>query len=211
MWGKWWQCTVNGLPIATDTVGEFPAGSVWQEPGQAESRWNGKSAAADALNEFANSIMCGGDPSFEFYRGNQLVLTLGCQHGRAIRWPDVWPGDGALTEDSADALCEWLSKHGAPRSLEQRNQKKRQRLAAQRRSQRYAQVIPQTMLDRLRKAQSQNEAVAVFQAGPEDRIERVRHYPACPRRTPRRDRHAVLATGPGRLYRCAETDRNRSR
>jgi hypothetical protein len=39
-----------------DTVGEFPAGSVWPELGQDGFRWEGKTAAIDAPDEFVDGI-----------------------------------------------------------------------------------------------------------------------------------------------------------
>ncbi len=54
--------------------------------------------------------MCCGEPSFELYQGDKLVLTLGFHHGQAIRWPEGWPGDGALTRDSASKIKAWLEE-----------------------------------------------------------------------------------------------------
>lgn len=52
--------------------------------------------------------MCCGDPSFEFYQGGKLILTIGYHHGQSLRWPGGWPGDAALTGDSARFLNQWL-------------------------------------------------------------------------------------------------------
>ncbi|MGE3803322.1 MAG: hypothetical protein AB7K24_01470 [Gemmataceae bacterium] len=55
---------------------------------------------------------CCGTPSIEFYRGGQLVVTLGCHHGKFLRWREGWKSDGELTEASAAWLKGWLASHG---------------------------------------------------------------------------------------------------
>ncbi len=67
-----------------------------------------------AINEPKSGFqcMCCGDPSLEFYQKGTLLLTVGYHHGRSIRWPGVWPGDGLLTEASAKTLNGWLADHG---------------------------------------------------------------------------------------------------
>ncbi len=129
-----------------------------------------------AINESHNEFecMCCGDPSFEFYRGEKLVASLGFHHGESIRWPGVWPGDGALTQKSALAVCQWLSKHGAPDSLKQYEAQQRARQAELRRTKQYSRLLPKGVIDRLRTAQSPDEAAAAFQNGPEDKIARAR-------------------------------------
>lgn len=54
---------------------------------------------------------CCGEPSIEFYRGQELVLTLGFHHGRIVRWPGGWPGDALLSSESATYLKQWLAAH----------------------------------------------------------------------------------------------------
>jgi hypothetical protein len=54
---------------------------------------------------------CCGNPSIEFYKKGTLILTLGYHHGRSVRWPEMWPGDGLLTKDSAKVLNEWLAEY----------------------------------------------------------------------------------------------------
>jgi hypothetical protein len=122
------------------------------------------------------SCMCCGDPSFEFYRDAELVLTIGFHHGQSVRWLGGWPGDGALAEASADSLCQWLADNGAPGALEQRTGEKKGHRAAQRRSRRYAELIPEAVLDSLRKSQSQEQAVAAFQAASDDPVARARIF-----------------------------------
>jgi hypothetical protein len=56
--------------------------------------------------------MCCGGPSIEFYRGDELLVTLGCHHGNALRWVEGWRGDGVMTTDSAAELNGWLRANG---------------------------------------------------------------------------------------------------
>lgn len=72
-----------------------------------------------------HDCMCCGNPSFEFFEGDKLLLTVGFHHGRWLRWPGIWPGDGALTEASSDYLCQWLADHGDPTPLNDRDEWKR--------------------------------------------------------------------------------------
>jgi hypothetical protein len=89
-------------------------------------------------------------------------------------WPGIWPGDGALRDKSALAVCQWLAKHGAPASLEQYENGKRAGRAARRRMTEYARLLPGEVLDRASRAQSPDEGFAAFQLLPVNRIERAR-------------------------------------
>ena len=53
---------------------------------------------------------CCGEPSFEFYRGESLVVTVGFHHGESLRWPDGWIGDARLRPKSATFIVDWLAK-----------------------------------------------------------------------------------------------------
>lgn len=53
--------------------------------------------------------MCCGDPSLEFYSGDKLLATLGFHHGQGLRWVGGWPGDAALSPQSASFLVDWLA------------------------------------------------------------------------------------------------------
>jgi hypothetical protein len=61
--------------------------------------------------------MCCGNPSIEFYRGQELVVTLGYHHGRSVRWREGWHGDGRMTPDSAATMNAWLVSHGVKSEL----------------------------------------------------------------------------------------------
>jgi hypothetical protein len=52
---------------------------------------------------------CCGSPSIEFYHGQKLILTLGCHHGRSLRWSGGWPGDARLTSESIAQLSACLA------------------------------------------------------------------------------------------------------
>lgn len=67
--------------------------------------------------EEGGHCMCCGEPSFEFYKGEKLIGTLGFHHGRTLRWPSGWPSDGAINEESAEFFCVFLDKHGDKESL----------------------------------------------------------------------------------------------
>lgn len=65
----------------------------------------------DASSE--TTCACCGKPTIEFYKGGKLYLTLGIQHGKALRWIDgPWEGDGSLTSGSARQFGEWLETRG---------------------------------------------------------------------------------------------------
>jgi hypothetical protein len=107
--------------------------------------------------------MCCGDPTFEFYRGDELVATLGFHHGRSVRWADgVWPGDGMLLQSSAQFLIDWLLKHGYDGPKKQYQEEMAQQKAAQRRWDRAKALMPQAVITALDDAKSEEEAAAAF-------------------------------------------------
>ena len=59
------------------------------------------------------SCNCNGDPRLEFYREEQLVITISFQHSKRLRWRNgLWPGDALLTPESADLLCDFMAGEG---------------------------------------------------------------------------------------------------
>jgi len=120
--------------------------------------------------------MCCGEPSFEFYRGEELIATLGFHHGRSLRWPDGWPGDGMLTGESADFFVQWLADHGVRGPLEEREHTKKQEAATRRRFERYEAILPPEVLDGLNLAESAEDAKEAFVDGIEDETERIVVY-----------------------------------
>jgi hypothetical protein len=107
--------------------------------------------------------MCCGDPTFEFYRGGELVATLGFHHGRSVRWWDgVWPGDGMLLQSSAQFLIDWLATHGYDKPKKQYQEAMAEQKAAQRRWDRAKALMPQAVLTALEDAKSEEEAAAAF-------------------------------------------------
>lgn len=69
---------------------------------------------------------CCGGPTIELSRGGELAMVLSVHHGQLLRWGG-WPGDARLTPDSADALCDWLSAHGAPSESPRQGEARRAR------------------------------------------------------------------------------------
>jgi tetratricopeptide (TPR) repeat protein len=57
---------------------------------------------------------CLGGPTLELYRDQELVATIGLQHGRAIRWKR-WKHDAQLGD--GQALNVWLTDHGIERAF----------------------------------------------------------------------------------------------
>ncbi|MEE9367275.1 MAG: hypothetical protein V3V05_00270 [Pontiella sp.] len=55
--------------------------------------------------------MCCGTPTFEFYKDEQIVVSLGFHHGQSLRWAinSQWTSDARLTEKSAEYLIHWLA------------------------------------------------------------------------------------------------------
>jgi hypothetical protein len=53
--------------------------------------------------------MCCGEPSLEFYKDGNLILTLGYHHGNSLRWVEGWPADGMMTAACAEDLRRWLA------------------------------------------------------------------------------------------------------
>jgi hypothetical protein len=96
--------------------------------------------------------MCCGEPTIEFYKGSELVASLGFHHGRSIRWPGGWPGDALLRPDSADFLCQWLADNGIKGPLEERERGRKAAMAAARREKRYRDLLPEGVYDRMKAA-----------------------------------------------------------
>jgi hypothetical protein len=106
--------------------------------------------------------MCCGSESFEVYRGEALLGTIGFHHGRSLRWPGGWPADGALTDDSAERLVRWLADHGMPGPAQERALAQKRRRAADRRLERYRQILGAQVFERIARTRSLKEAVAIF-------------------------------------------------
>jgi Leucine-rich repeat (LRR) protein len=76
--------------------------------------------------------MCCGDPSLEFFEGDKLLLTLGFHHGQGLRWVDGWPGDAALSPESAAFIVDWLARRNVRGPTEERQAQREQELARER-------------------------------------------------------------------------------
>lgn len=120
-------------------------------------------------SESGGHCMCCGDPTFEFYKGDQLVAMIAFHHGRSVRWSGgTWPGDGMLTSTSANYLIDWLAKHGYTGPQEEALRARRQALAAKRRRDRYNAILPPAVSEGMKDANSMEEAVIVFEKNAPD-------------------------------------------
>jgi tetratricopeptide (TPR) repeat protein len=57
---------------------------------------------------------CLGGPTLELFADQELVATIGLQHGHSIRWAH-WKHDARLRD--GEALTDWLTRHGVEASL----------------------------------------------------------------------------------------------
>lgn len=91
--------------------------------------------------------MCCGDPSLEFYRGDELRVTLGFHHGHGLRWSEGWPGDAMLSSESSDLLCALMAKHGYTGPQEERQREKRSDEAAERYWEAFFAIVPKAVME----------------------------------------------------------------
>lgn len=64
--------------------------------------------------------MCCGNPTVEFYRGEELVAEVGFHHGKSLRWSG-WSGDVLVADEVIGDLCRWMESHGAEAACEGRD------------------------------------------------------------------------------------------
>jgi hypothetical protein len=71
--------------------------------------------ASIEINEAGSDslCMCCGTPTFEFYRDEKLLESVGVQHMLALRWRS-WPVDARLTPRSLRLFDQWMTKRGIP-------------------------------------------------------------------------------------------------
>lgn len=89
--------------------------------------------------------LCCGDPTFEFYDGDRMVAMVGFHHAQGLRWSEGWPGDAALTPQSATALVEWLANHNVSGPADERRAQDEEAQAAQRRIKRATSGMSKTL------------------------------------------------------------------
>lgn len=119
---------------------------------------------------------CCGEPSFEFYSGETLVAVLGFHHGDAVRWPDEWPGDAALTRRSSAALCQWLADHGVRGPLEELERSQRAEEEAQRKQAAIEKILTKEVFEELQSARSLPDLIAIFEREYPDVADQGRLY-----------------------------------
>ena len=119
--------------------------------------------------------MCCGNPTFEFYKNDELIETVGFHHGQSLRWDmGQWPGDGELTNDSAEYLCILLDKHGINEPLAQKKYTQQQEIALQAEKELMAVILPQNISQLLGKAESGKDQVNAFISGEKDKDKRIK-------------------------------------
>lgn len=115
-------------------------------------------------SESGGYCMCGGNPTFEFYRNDKLVAMIAFHHGRSIRWADgTWPGDGMLTEQSSSYLVDWLAKQHFTGPQTELFEGRRRAAALQRRNDRYQALLPPVVWNALVELDDFGELTAVFE------------------------------------------------
>jgi len=98
------------------------------------------------VSENRGACMCCGKPTIEFYKGGKLYLTLGIQHGKALRWLDgPWDGDGTLTSESARKFGEWLEKRGVNGPEADRKESEAAAAQARRSEERWLDAMPSSL------------------------------------------------------------------
>ena len=96
--------------------------------------------------------MCCGEPSLEFYKGDQLITTLGFHHGRSLRWPEGWPGDALLTTVASDSICDLLARHGIDEPKKELEASRKREAATRRLWAAYSSLAEESLLEQLRVA-----------------------------------------------------------
>lgn len=130
---------------------------------------NGAEAVSKVINHIAiaeehsgGHCMCCGEPSFEFMKDGKIVLTLGFHHGQGVRWPEGWPGDAAITPESAERLCLWLDQNGVKGPLAELEESRRAEAAMRRLWDRYGEILSPAMMQKVEAARSAEDLVKAF-------------------------------------------------
>jgi hypothetical protein len=99
------------------------------------------------INEAASGFhcMCGGEPTFEFYNNDKMIVVVGFHHGRSLRWKEGWPGDAMLTPESSKFYCEYLAAHGVKGPQEELEKSRLQEAARDQRFAVYKKLIPENV------------------------------------------------------------------
>jgi len=104
------------------------------------------------------SCACCGNPTFEFYAGDQLLAMVGYHHSQSLRWAGgQWPSDALLTGSSQDFVVSWLANNGVDGPRREQEEKQKQRDEQARRQRRYREIIPEQTLQAAIEARSTTE------------------------------------------------------
>lgn len=117
--------------------------------------------------------MCCGEPSLEFMKDGKIILTLGFHHGQGVRWPGGWPGDAAITPESAERLCKWFDKNGVKQPLADLEEGRRSEAAMRRLWEEYQGILSAAMMEKVNAARSAEDLVKAFQEVYPDATERA--------------------------------------
>ncbi|MFZ2653561.1 MAG: hypothetical protein WAX69_01475 [Victivallales bacterium] len=125
------------------------------------------------IKEFIDSIkidekrsggrwMSGYWPVFEFYEGTEMTSCGAINQGTYFRW-SKWPGDGFLTEESAEYLLKLLEKHEiGGKNREDRERLRKEREVTERRMERYRKILPESLRKDFNEAGSEIEMREAF-------------------------------------------------
>jgi hypothetical protein len=124
-WGYWpFACGPTRGQLLTEAEGADRIIVVHGTLGPESSRY-GKPAfeirGADVVEDFLQTVdwvgttgrcACGGNYRINLYRGDQLLVSLGCHHGRFLRLDPWRQTDVEMTEDSRQAVAYWFAGRG---------------------------------------------------------------------------------------------------
>jgi hypothetical protein len=108
--------------------------------------------------------MCCGEPSLEFFKGSELLATIGFHHSQSLRWSEGWPGDAALAPKAAEWICRWLAKNGVPDPLKQWEENRKKAAAMESRWKQYENILGIEVYSALGKAESEEAAIKILES-----------------------------------------------
>lgn len=177
-----WKSQFVEVVKGADRIRVRSGGTCHREPSQEKTLFEvegvGEFLARLEIQEDRSGFHCRccGEPTFEFYSGETLVAVLGFHHGDAVRWPDQWPGDAALTRESSAALCQWLADHGVRGPMEALEQSRRDEKEAQRKQAAIERILTKEVFQELQDVRSLPDLIAIFEREYPEVADRGRLY-----------------------------------
>ncbi len=174
-----WQEELNKTMKNTTMIRVRTGGTCHTDPKREKTLF--KITDKNKIKNFINSIivdennsgfhcMCCGLPTFEFYKKNKLLGSIGFHHGQSLRWPGGWPGDAAITDACADFLCKLLADNGVKGPLNEREESKKQEIAANLKLEKVNEIIPSSVQEELEDAKSKDDILKAFNKGIKDKV-----------------------------------------